>query len=93
MIDTPIAHQHAHRHRASGANQHDRDRRQAAGHQQIDHGERHHRADHHHFAVREIDELDDAVDHRVAERHDGIDASCGQAIDQLLQERVHVARA
>ena len=47
-----------------------------------------HRADHHDFAVREVDELDDAVDHRVAERDDGVDAAERQAVDHLLQEDV-----
>ena len=48
-----------------------------------------HRADHHHLAVREVDELDDPVDHRVAERDDRVDAAERQAVDDLLQEDVH----
>ena len=53
-----------------------------------DDGERDHRADHHDLAVREVDELDDAVDHRVAERDHGVDAAERQAVDHLLQENV-----
>src|SRR5881392_3036010 len=39
--------------------------------------------------MREVDELNDAVDHRVAERHDGIHAAEREAIDHLLQKYVH----
>jgi hypothetical protein len=38
--------------------------------------------------VGEVDELDDPVDHRVAERHDRVDAAQRQAVDHLLQENV-----
>jgi hypothetical protein len=48
-----------------------------------------HGADHHHLAVGEVDELDDAVDHRVAERHHGIDAAQREAVDDLLEQYVH----
>ena len=41
------------------------------------------------FAMGEVDQLDDAVDHRVAERHDGVYAAEGHAVDQLLDEDVH----
>ena len=49
---------------------------------------RDHRADHHDLAVREVDELDDAVDHRVAQRDDRVDAAERQAVDELLEEDV-----
>ena len=71
--------------------QHDRDRRQRhlrAG-QRDDHRVRGERADHHDLAVREVDELDDPVDHRVAERDDRVDAAERQAVHDLLQEDVH----
>ncbi len=48
--------------------------------------ERHERADHEDVAVREIDQLDDAVDHRVAQRDEGIDRADGQRVHQLLDE-------
>ena len=50
-----------------------------------------HGADHDHFAMREIDELNDAIDHRVAERDHGIDAAERKAVDELLQEDIHRA--
>ena len=54
-----------------------------------DHREGDHGADHHHLAVREVDQLDDAVDHGVAERDDGVHAAQRQAVDDLLEEDVH----
>src|ERR1700682_4953520 len=39
-----------------------------------------------HVAMSEVDELDDAVDHRVAERDQGVDRAIGQAEDQDLRE-------
>src|SRR5690349_22568749 len=41
------------------------------------------------FAVREVDELDDPVDHRVAERDDRVHAAERDAVDELLDEGVH----
>ncbi len=84
-----VADQHAHRDRATGGGEHNRERRQTRGRQRADHRERHHCAEHHHFAVREVDELDDAVDHRIAERDHGIDRPQRQAVDHLLDENVH----
>jgi hypothetical protein len=57
-----------------------------------DHRESHHGADHHHFAMREVDQLDDAVHHGVAQSDHGVHASCGEAIHQLLQESIHARR-
>ena len=37
------------------------------------HPERHEGADHEDVAMGEVDQLDDAVDHRVAEGHEGVD--------------------
>ena len=75
---------------ASSPGEHDR--RPAADRvgadQRDDHRVGDHRADHHHFAVREVDELDDPVHHRVAQRDDGVDAAQRQPVDHLLQEDV-----
>src|SRR5690606_7135809 len=48
-----------------------------------------HGADHDDVAVREIDEADDAVHHRVAQRDQRVDAAQRQAIDELLYKDVH----
>jgi hypothetical protein len=37
----------------------------------------------------EIDEFDDAVDHRVAERDQGIDAAQHEPVDELLDKDIH----
>jgi hypothetical protein len=84
-----VADRHAQRDRARGGQHDDGDRRQARSGQQVDHAERHHRTDHHHLAVGEVDELDDAVDHRVAERHDGVHRAERKTVDDLLDEDVH----
>ena len=44
------------------------------------------RPDHEHVRVREIDEAQDTVDHRVAERDERVDGAEGEAVDQLLEE-------
>jgi hypothetical protein len=36
--------------------------------------------------VGEVDQLDDAVDHRVAERYQSVDGAIGDAVDEGLQE-------
>ena len=51
-----------------------------------DQEEREHRAEHEHVAVGEVDELDDAVDEGVAERHQGEDQAVGEADDLGLEE-------
>ena len=68
---------------------HDHERRQARGRERHDHREGDHAADHHHLAVGEVDELHDAVDHRVAERDDGVHAAEREAVHDLLEEGVH----
>ena len=45
--------------------------------------------DHEDVAVREVEELQDAVDERVAERDQRVDAAERQAVDGELDERVH----
>ena len=48
-------------------------------------------ADHEDLAVGEVDQLDDAVDHRVADRDQRVQRPEGQPVDQLLEELVHAA--
>jgi hypothetical protein len=43
-------------------------------------------ADHEHVRMREVDEAQDAVDHRVAERDERIDGPEGQAVQELLEK-------
>ena len=43
-------------------------------------------ADHHHLAVREVDDAHDAEDHRQAERHQPVDHAGEQAVDDGLGE-------
>ena len=50
------------------------------------------RADHEDVAVREVQQLEDPVDHRVAEGDQGVDAALGDAHDQLGDEEVPVHR-
>ena len=45
--------------------------------------------DHVDFAMGEIDQLDDAVHHGVAEGDQGVDAAPGQSPDQKLQKIIH----
>ena len=47
------------------------------------------RAEHVHVAVREIDQPQHAVDHRVAERDERVDRAERETVDELLEERVH----
>ena len=49
--------------------------------------------DHEDVAVREVEELQDAVDERVAERDQRVDAAERQCVDGELDERVHAAGA
>jgi hypothetical protein len=55
-----------------------------AGHDQGGEG-----PDHIDFAVREVDQLDDAVDHRVAHGDEGVDAAPGQPAEEKFEEIVH----
>ena len=43
-------------------------------------------AHHEDVAMGEVDELDDAVDHRVAEGDEGVDEAELEAVQQVLQE-------
>ncbi|MPM22573.1 hypothetical protein SDC9_69030 [bioreactor metagenome] len=47
------------------------------------------RPDHEHFTVREIDQLNDAVHHRIAEGYEGVHAAENQTVDDLLQQNIH----
>ena len=49
--------------------------------------EGHEGADHEDVAVGEVDELDDAVDHRVAQRDEGVDATDRERVEELRGER------
>src|SRR5207237_837631 len=44
------------------------------------------RADHEHVEMREIDQLEDAIDEREAERQQGVHRAEAQPIDDLLQQ-------
>jgi hypothetical protein len=48
-----------------------------------------HRTDHHHLTVGEVDQADDAVNHRVTQSDERVDSAQGEAVDQLLEESVH----
>ncbi len=45
-------------------------------------------AKHEDFAVGEVNQLEDPVDHRVAEGEEGIDAAGGQSVDGLIEPEV-----
>ena len=61
----------------------------AAASKVLQNGQRDHRAYHHHFAVREVDQAEDAVHHGVAQCHQGIHAALHQAVDDLLKKDFH----
>ena len=42
--------------------------------------------DHQHLAVGEVDQVDDAVDHRVAQGHKCVHAAKHQTVDDLLEK-------
>ena len=46
-------------------------------------------SDHEDLAVGEVDQLDDPVDHGVADGDQGVQRSQGQPVDELLGEDVH----
>jgi hypothetical protein len=82
-------HARGHRDEHAGCKQDQRGQADVGAGQRGDHRHGDHRPDHHHLAMGEIDELDDPVDHRVTQGHDGVDAAQREAIDQLLQQDVH----
>ena len=41
------------------------------------------------IAMGEVDKLQNAVDHGVAKRYQGIDAAHGQSVEKLLYKKVH----
>ncbi len=55
------------------------------------HAEADESTDHVHLALREIEQSQDAIHDRVAEREERVEASERQAVDQLLGEEVHGA--
>ena len=44
------------------------------------------RPDHEHVAVREVDEAQHAINHRVAQRDERVDRAEREAVDELLEE-------
>ena len=50
------------------------------------------RPDHVQVAVREVEQLQHAVDHRVAQRDQRVERAGGDAVDQLLEEERHARR-
>jgi hypothetical protein len=67
--------------------------RQAQAAHRDHHGPARQRPDHQHVAVREVDQVDDAVDHRVAERDERVHAAQHQPVDDLLDERFHASNS
>jgi hypothetical protein len=41
--------------------------------------------------MREVDELDDAVHHRVAQRDNRINAAQGKSVNELLEKGIHLS--
>jgi hypothetical protein len=62
---------------------------QSGARERRNHRECNHRAYHHHLAMGEVDQLDNAVDHGVTQRDHGVDAAQRESVDNLLQEDVH----
>src|SRR5207302_196785 len=56
-----------------------------------DQRQRHERTQGEDVPMREVDQLDDAVDHRVAERDESVDRAVGQSVYQDLDEERWVA--
>ena len=48
------------------------------------------RAEHVDFAMGEVDQLDDAVDERIAQGDERVDAASGQAAEKELDEKLDV---
>jgi hypothetical protein len=71
-----------------GDDQHQPGRQQ--GLQDADDRPAHQGADHKHLAMGEVDQADDAVDHGVAQRDQGVHAAQHQAVDDLLKKDVHM---
>jgi uncharacterized protein (DUF1919 family) len=84
-----VAQRHAHRHRQQHAQQQYQQRRKRRGQQYLYCRQRNHRAHHHHFAVRKVDQAEYAIDHGVAERDQRVHAALHQAVDYLLQQNIH----
>jgi len=68
----------------------DRDRRVRRAAERLQDPVADERADHEDVAVREVEELQDDVDERVAERDQRVDAAEREAVDGVLDELVHV---
>ncbi len=83
--------QHASRHRHQHPTQYDQDARGIRRnlHERADDRQSDHRAHHRNFAMGKIDQLENAVDHCVAECNERVDAAQHQTVDQLLQKNIH----
>ena len=93
----PVADALDHRVQRAGAEHRDRQRDQEAEDEQPRAGAlgqadrreepgRDERADHEHLAVGEVDQLDDAVDHRVADRHQRPDGAVREAVHEVVAQ-------
>jgi len=84
-------HQHGHRNRPDDGDRQLHSARQAgeAAVQQAQDGQADHGADHQHVAVGEINQVEHAVHHGVAEGHQRIHAAQHQSIEDLLDESFH----
>ena len=71
------------------ADQQQQPARQARAAEQRDDGPADQRTHHQHLAMGEVDEVDDAVHHGVAQGHQRIHAAQHQTVDDLLQKDVH----
>jgi hypothetical protein len=79
----------AHHDRAGQRDQQEHPAGQARAGQQGDHRPAGQGPDHQHLTVGEVDQVDDAVDHRVAQCHQRVHAAEHQTVDDLLDEGLH----
>ena len=70
----------------------DRDDRVGRASEELERAEPDERAHHEDVAVGEVQELEDPVDERVAERDERVDAAEREAVERQLGERVHAER-
>src|SRR5262249_4016897 len=69
-----------------------RDRQVLRAAEPLDHEETDVRPDHVQVAVREVEQLQDPVHHREAQRHQRIERARGESVHQFLEEEAHPAR-
>ena len=81
-------------HAQQRAGRHRQDDRQDRVEMEAGHGAPHHVSAHHdNVAVGEVEQADNAIDHAVAQRHQGEDAAQLQAVDQLVEDQDHGVHA